>query len=82
MHTGLETGLSDFEFQRDYFKEHYKIICPDLRGHGKSVCDDVSNFFEDSVEDLIATLEDLAIEAAHIVGCSLGASLLNGILSG
>lgn len=73
LHTGLQTGLTDFEYQRDYFKDKYKVILPDLRGHGNSASDDLSNFFEDSAEDIAETFIHLGLESAHIVGCSLGA---------
>ncbi|WP_096185774.1 alpha/beta fold hydrolase [Evansella halocellulosilytica] len=73
LHTGLQTGLTDFEYQREYFKDKYKIVLPDLRGHGNSVEDDFTNFFEDSAKDIAETLSHLGIESTHIVGCSLGA---------
>jgi len=73
LHSGLQTGLTDFEYQRDYFKEQFQVIVPDLRGHGNSVTEDVSNFFEDSAKDLSESLEHLGIQSAHIVGASLGA---------
>lgn len=73
LHTGLQTGFLDFEYQREYFKKNYKVILPDLRGHGKSMENDISNFFEDSAKDLLETLNHLGVESAHIVGCSLGA---------
>ena len=73
LHTGLQTGLTDFEYQREYFKNNFKVILPDLRGHGKSHENDLSNFFEDSAIDMHETLDNLGVESAHIVGCSLGA---------
>ncbi|WP_027963995.1 alpha/beta fold hydrolase [Halalkalibacillus halophilus] len=73
LHTGLQTGVTDFEYQRDYFKDKYKIILPDLRGHGNSLGDDFTNFFEDSAVDIDETLVHLGVDSAHIVGCSLGA---------
>lgn len=73
LHTGLQTGLTDFEYQRDHLEQSYTIILPDLRGHGKSSEDDFSNYFEDCAKDLAETLKSLEIESAHIVGCSLGA---------
>ncbi|WLR41611.1 alpha/beta hydrolase [Bacillus carboniphilus] len=73
LHTGLQTGLTDFESQRNYFSQNYQVIVPDLRGHGKSSHDDVSNFYYDSANDLLETFTYLNIESAHIVGCSLGA---------
>ncbi|MFD1019654.1 alpha/beta fold hydrolase [Thalassobacillus hwangdonensis] len=72
LHTGLQTGMTDFEYQREYFKDKYKIVVPDLRGHGNSVNEDLGNFFEDSAEDLAETLSQLDLESVHIVGCSLG----------
>ncbi|MFP3355758.1 alpha/beta hydrolase [Planococcus sp. SIMBA_143] len=73
LHSGLQTGLTDFEYQRDYFKEHYQVIVPDLRGHGNSVSTDLSDNFESNAQDLAETLERLGIESAHIVGASFGA---------
>jgi len=73
LHTGLQTGMTDFEYQREYFKEKYKVVLPDLRGHGSSIEDNLSNFFEDSAKDIAETLNYLRVESAHIVGCSLGA---------
>jgi len=73
LHTGLQTGMTDFEYQREYFAQRYKVILPDLRGHGKSTNNNISNFFNDSAIDLLHTLEHLRINSAYIVGCSLGA---------
>ncbi|ATP40439.1 alpha/beta hydrolase [Solibacillus sp. R5-41] len=73
LHTGLQTGLTDFAYQSDYFRHHFKVILPDLRGHGKSIENDISNFFEDSAMDLEETLNKLELKSVHLVGCSLGA---------
>lgn len=73
LHTGLQTGKTELDLQKDYFDKNYKVILPDLRGHGKSVTDDYSSYFENTARDLAETLEDLTIKSAHIVGCSLGA---------
>jgi len=75
LHTGLQTGQTDSLFQQEYFKGHYKVYAPDLRGHGKSYVQDVafSTYFSDSVTDLIETMDSLGIEKAHLIGCSLGA---------
>lgn len=72
LHTGLQTGLTDFEYQREYFQENFKVILPDLRGHGNSKTDDFSNYYEKSANDLAETLDYLNIKCAHIVGCSFG----------
>ncbi|MFJ5770987.1 alpha/beta fold hydrolase [Psychrobacillus sp. NPDC093180] len=41
LHTGLQTGMTDFEFQREYFSKDYKIVLPDLRGHGQSFTNEI-----------------------------------------
>lgn len=73
LHTGLETGSTDFEEQKRYFSSHYDVIAPDLRGHGKSYHNDFNNYFHKCADDLQETLDSLNVTRAHIVGCSLGA---------
>lgn len=73
LHSGLQTAATDFVKQQQHFMSAYTVICPDLRGHGKSAASDISNFFEDAADDLAETLEALGHPSAHIVGASLGA---------
>lgn len=73
LHTGLQTGKTELDIQKEYFEENYQVILPDLRGHGKSVTNDYSNYFSNVAEDLAETLDNLNIKSAHIAGCSLGA---------
>lgn len=73
LHTALQTGITDFEYQREYFKSAYTVILPDLRGHGKSVTNELSDFFSNSAEDIRDTLDHLGLQSVHIVGCSVGA---------
>ncbi|KHE72710.1 alpha/beta fold hydrolase [Halobacillus sp. BBL2006] len=72
LHTGLQTGETDFTYQSQHFSQEYQVFLPDLRGHGNSFSDDFSNLFEDSAHDLKETLDYYQVDSAHIVGCSLG----------
>ena len=72
LHTGLEMGESDFVYQREFFEDSFQVIAPDLRGHGKSITDDYTNFFEDCARDLKETIEHYQWKKVHLVGCSLG----------
>lgn len=56
LHTGLQTGNTDFQYQQDFFKDSYRVFAPDLRGHGHSVSHDIENFFLDSAQDLLETI--------------------------
>ncbi|MGD6781690.1 alpha/beta fold hydrolase [Sutcliffiella horikoshii] len=80
LHTGLQTGMTDFEEQREYFQSKFRVILPDLRGHGKSASRELSNYYEDSAFDLKETLDHLEVESVHIVGCSIGA-LVGGVFA-
>lgn len=75
LHTGLQTGETDFVYQRKKLQESYKVVLPDLRAHGKSKIEqfDIQSYFEDTANDLRETMIHLDMQQAHIVGCSLGA---------
>jgi pimeloyl-ACP methyl ester carboxylesterase len=58
----------------------YRIIAPDLRGHGKSdKPTEVKQYGIEMVEDLVRLLDHLKIKKAHVVGYSMG-SLITGKL--
>lgn len=60
--------------------EHFQVIVPDLRGHGKSDKPDTveSYVLPLLVEDMIAVLDDLEIQTAHVVGYSIGGRIALG----
>src|SRR5699024_10290782 len=41
LHTGLQTGKTDFQAQKEKFKQSYRVILPDLRGHGSSISNEI-----------------------------------------
>lgn len=73
LHSGLETGNTDFAHQKESLQREMKVIAPDLRGHGKSESEDVNNYFVDTAEDLKETMDHLQIHTFHLIGVSLGA---------
>lgn len=73
LHTGLQTGNTDFQNQQDFFKDNFQVFAPDLRGHGQSSSEDIENFFMDSAQDLLETINHYHLTKVHLVGCSLGA---------
>ena len=73
LHTGLQTGNTDFQYQQNFFKDSYKVFAPDLRGHGQSPSDDIENFFLDSAKDLLEAIIHDQLRKSHLGGCSLGA---------
>ncbi|MFC4323102.1 alpha/beta fold hydrolase [Litchfieldia salsa] len=72
IHSGGMTGLTEYQEQADYFSvQNYKVIRPDLRGHGKSV-GEIDHYFSRCIEDINDTLEFLNVEVCHIAGVSIG----------
>jgi lipase len=65
-------------FQRvaeERWGQHFRIIAPDLRGHGDSGYEPPWAHAT-YVDDIIETLDDLGIERAHFVGHSFGGRLV------
>ncbi|MBA4538633.1 alpha/beta hydrolase [Bacillus aquiflavi] len=56
------------------YKNHFNILCIDLRGHGKSKKDTwkKNDTFIQVAEDVIKVLDHLNISSSHFVGISLG----------
>ncbi|NIM92789.1 MAG: alpha/beta fold hydrolase [Anaerolineales bacterium] len=54
------------------FKDRYRIIVPDLRGHGYSTGEPETMNHRRFAEDIIALLNHLQIDQAHLVGHSSG----------
>lgn len=72
IHSGGMTGLTEYEEQSDYFsKRGFKVIRPDLRGHGNSP-GEVNNYFSRCIEDIRETMEHLNVDKINIAGVSIG----------
>ena len=70
---GNGENLHIFEQQISYFSQHYKVIAVDTRGHGQSTRGTAPFNFYTFAADLIAVLDALQIDKAHIIGFSDGA---------
>jgi pimeloyl-ACP methyl ester carboxylesterase len=58
-----------------YFRDHYRLLLVDLRGHGKSDKPGGGYHMDDMARDVIGIMQHLKLERAHIVGSSLGAEV-------
>lgn len=60
----------------DSLAGRYRVIAPDLRGHGASEKPrDPGSYGVEFVEDLLALLDHLAIPRAHVAGYSMGSAI-------
>jgi len=74
---GLTRNCRDFESLALYLTPRCRVICPDLRGRGRSARDPVWQNYQPGtyVADLIGLLTDLGVKRCVIIGTSLGGLL-------
>ena len=64
-----------FEHQIAPFSQHFRVIAPDTRGHGKTPRGEAPFTIRQFAEDLLALMDRLVIEKAHILGFSDGGNI-------
>lgn len=74
---GLGSTKADWDFQQEAFSEHFRIIAPDLRGHGNSSKPKEKSAYGVglSAEDMKLLLQELKIESCIVVGFSMGGAI-------
>lgn len=73
LHSHFSRGLLAFSGQILPFSGRYRCLFPDFRGHGRTLCDDLTWNSRMVADDMARFLESLDIPQAHIVGYSCGA---------
>jgi 3-oxoadipate enol-lactonase len=56
----------------DVLSEHFRVVRYDTRGHGQSPAAPGPYSMDDLADDVVALLDTLGVEKAHLVGLSLG----------
>ena len=69
---GLGSRGEDWVYQIEALQAEYRVITPDLRGHGSSPSASGWPTLEDLAADVAGLLQHLGERRAHIVGLSLG----------
>ncbi|WP_213876303.1 alpha/beta hydrolase [Pseudomonas sp. dw_358] len=69
---GLGSSSEDWELQVPVLAEHYRVICLDLRGHGRSSKPRGPYSIAGMSADVLALLEHLQLAQVHYVGLSMG----------
>ena len=72
---GLGSCSQDWEFQAAEFSKDYRVISIDLRGHGQSARPRGPYSIPMLAADAAGLLRALGVEAAHVVGLSLGGAV-------
>lgn len=75
---GLTSNHQMFYKEIEFFKENFRVISLDSRGHGES--DRPEQYtLSDHVEDTIALLDHLKLDSCHIIGVSMGSYIAQGV---
>ena len=70
------TADADVNFHAVFpFLDGFRVIAPDLRGHGRSFFPEAAFTIADAAEDVAALLDHLGISSAIVVGYSLGGAV-------
>lgn len=72
LHSSFSRGIISFSSQIADFQWVHRCIFPDFRGNGRSKCISESWTTPELADDVIAIMNSLEIEKAHIIGHSLG----------
>lgn len=77
---GLACDTSDWLAQLRRFRSDYRVIAPDLRGHGRSTVTSEGYDLDTYTDDLVRLLDELEVRSCVVIGHSLG-SLIAGWLA-
>ena len=73
LHSHFSRGLLAFSGQIIPFSGKYRCLFPDFRGHGRTLCDDLTWNSRMVADDMAMFLDKLGVHQAHIIGYSCGA---------
>jgi pimeloyl-ACP methyl ester carboxylesterase len=80
VHGGTGTGDYDWEFLRPALAPHYRVICPDLRGHGRSSDPGWALGMDQIGADMVALMGAIGERPRAIVSFSIGGSAMLKLL--
>ena len=72
---GLGSTKLDWQFQIAPFSKEYRVIAPDLRGHGKSFQENLNYGVDIMVEDVVGLLNRLNLSKVTPIGFSMGGAV-------
>lgn len=75
LHSSYSRGLLAFASQILDFQNTYTCYFPDFRGHGRTKCESLEWSTPQLAQDIIAFMDQLNIERAHLIGYSMGANV-------
>lgn len=75
LHSGYSRGILAFASQLLDFQKSYACYLPDFRGHGRTQCESLAWSTPRLADDMIAFMDAMRLDKAHVIGYSLGAGV-------
>ena len=75
LHADTVAGIENWAYHAPILAQHYQVIVPDRRAHGRTTDTDQPLDYEVEADDMAALLDYLGIEKAHVVGFSGGGTV-------
>lgn len=73
LHGSTSAGTRDWGAQRPLFRQHFRLLIPDARGHGGTHWDPAQGWRRDDlVADLAGFLDALGLQRVRLMGLSMG----------
>ena len=74
---GLACNSAMWSRQIQSFGRRFRVLAPDLRGHGLTLCPETPEAFDGARfgDDLIGLIDSLELNQPHIVGFSMGGAV-------
>ena len=69
---GLGISRRDWSSQIEHFRNNFRVLAPDFRGHGESEKPDADYSIALHSADMVGLMSALKLESAHVVGLSMG----------
>ena len=75
----LGTNAGIWEEPAEAFSNRYRVIRPDLRGHGMSGVTSGPYSIEGMARDMLGLLDLMGVESAHVAGISIGGMIAQSL---
>ncbi|MCH5137585.1 alpha/beta hydrolase [Clostridiaceae bacterium UIB06] len=72
LHNAFSRGILAFSAQIPVLQNKYHCIMPDLRGHGRTKCDELKWTIPQLAEDIIEFINKLELKKVNLIGFSMG----------
>lgn len=72
LHNAFSRGIPAFSAQVPFLQAKYHCILPDLRGHGRTICNNLDWTIPQLADDIVEFVDKLQLSKVNLIGFSMG----------